>query len=212
MSDTTVAVAAEEPRIVDTYALAYSFILLFLVPGVLAIGNLPFRTYTFQYVSLVTMPFALGLIVTFLIGSTDGLRASLIRAAVLTPIVLMTGVTVLFTSAILVVPVSVFIRPENFGWLTPIAVGILVAVASPLLMGLFNVVRRGFSARTLVEGLAIAFAIALVGVVVYLTVMSVGTLGDLARKDIVIYIVGAILWYLPAFGLAAGVWRRLGLV
>jgi hypothetical protein len=37
-------------------------------------------------------------------------------------------------------------------------------------------------------------------------------LGDVARKDIVIYIIGGLVWYGPAFGISAGVWRRTGLV
>ena len=39
-----------------------------------------------------------------------------------------------------------------------------------------------------------------------------GELADTARKDVVIYIIGGLVWYGPAFGIAAGVWRRTGMV
>ena len=61
---------AAEPRVADTYALAYAFSLLFLVPGSMAIGTLQFRTYTLTYVSLVTVPIVLGLLAVFLTDST----------------------------------------------------------------------------------------------------------------------------------------------
>jgi hypothetical protein len=34
----------------------------------------------------------------------------------------------------------------------------------------------------------------------------------MARKDVVIYIIGGLTWYLPSFAIAAGVWRRIGVV
>jgi len=39
-----------------------------------------------------------------------------------------------------------------------------------------------------------------------------GALSALARKDITIYVTGAVMWYLPSFGIAAGGWRVVGLV
>ncbi len=52
-----VELAENRPRVLDTYALVYSFVLAFLVPGALSIARLPFRTYTFAYVAPVTLAF-----------------------------------------------------------------------------------------------------------------------------------------------------------
>ncbi|MHB9003404.1 MAG: hypothetical protein ACYC6C_04995 [Coriobacteriia bacterium] len=205
-------ICAPEPRVFDTYALVYAFTLLFLVPGSILIGNLPFRTYTFSYLSLVTLPFVLGPLFVFLTDCSDSLKAKLIRFAVLMPIIIITGISVVFVSAIGLAPVSDFIKPGNFGVLTWVSVASLVIVALPLLPALLRRLRRFTEVRSAVQALVIAAAIAVVAGVIFFTLSSPGTLADLARKDVIIYIVGGVTWYLPGFGLAAGIWRRVGLI
>lgn len=209
MTDET---CAPEPRVFDTYALVYAFTLLFLVPGSIMIGNLPFRTYTFSYLSLVALPFVLGPLFVFLTDCSDSLKAKLIRFVILMPIIIITGVSVVFVSAIGLAPVSDFIKPGNFGVLTWVSVASLVIVALPLLPALARRLRRFTGVRSAVQALVIASAIAVVAGVIYFTLSSPGTLADLARKDVIIYIVGGVTWYLPGFGLAAGIWRRVGLI
>jgi hypothetical protein len=211
MSDRA-AVSDESPHLLDTYAMVYSFLMLFLVPGSIAVGRLPFRVYTLPYVSLVTIPFVLAIVITFMTDSRDSLRVSLVRTAVLTPIVIMSGVTVLFTSALLLLPINRFLGPEYRSVTTPLAALLLVALASPMARGIWVRLRAGLSARTAVQALVMALALGLVGVVVYISVGQVGTLDYIARKDVLIYIVGGLVWYGPAFGFAAGAWRRLGLL
>jgi len=206
---------AEEPRVLDTYALVYAFLLLFLVPGAIAIRELPFRTYTFSYVSLITMPFVFALALTFLTDSKDGIKRTLLRFAVLTPIIVLTGVAVLFTSSLALVPINSFLGPEYRAITTPLAGLLLVVLASPLVTAFVRRVRAHVDLRSALQAIALVLAVALVGVVVYLSVWSVGTLGVIseeARKDVVIYIIGGLVWYGPAFGISAGVWRRMGLV
>lgn len=215
MTEHVEAALAEEPRILDTYALVYAFLLLFLVPGAVAIRQLPFRTYTFTYVALVTIPFVLSLVATFLTDNHDDIKRSLTRVAVLTPLVVLTGVAVLFTSSLFLLPINSLLGPENRALTTPLAALLLVGLASPLVIALVRRARTRFDARTAVQAIALVLAVALVGVVVYLSVWSVGTLGaisEAARKDVVIYIIGGLVWYGPAFGISAGVWRRTGLV
>ncbi|PKQ16536.1 MAG: hypothetical protein CVT67_03830 [Actinobacteria bacterium HGW-Actinobacteria-7] len=212
MTEVPIAIVHEEPRVLDTYALVYAFILLFLVPGSILIGRLPFRTYTFSYVSLVTMPFVLALLLTFLTDSRDRARTVATRVAVLVPIVLLTGVSVLFTSSLLLLPINRFLGPEYRAETTPLAALLLVGLASPLALAMVKRVRGRMSARSVFQGLILLLAMVLVGAVVYVSVWRVGLLGDIARKDIVIYIIGGLVWYGPAFGIAAGVWRRIGLV
>lgn len=205
------ATMAEEPRVLDTYALFYSFTLALLVPGALTLLNLPFRTYTFLYVSLVTVPFLLGMGLVVLTDSTDPLRTKLIRWVVLTPIVVLTGVGVLFTSALFVVPASRWIVPENFGWLTWVAMGLLGVLVSPLPVALFRRLRGPYTARSIVQALFLLAGIVLVIGALYGTTQGMLT-REVMRKDVIIYIIGGMTWYLPAFGIAAGVWRRMGLV
>lgn len=202
---------AEEPKILDTYALFYAFTLAFLAPGSVALLNLPFRNYSFLYVSLVTVPFLLGMGMVVLTDSADPLRRKLLRWAVLAPVVVLTGVGVLFTSAIFVVPVSRWIVPENFGWLAWVAMGLLAVLVFPLPMAFIRRLRGPYTARTVIQLFALLLAMVLVGLALYGTTQGVLT-REVVRKDVVIYIIGGMTWYLPAFGIAAGVWRRTGLV
>jgi len=215
MPEEVTAAVAHEPRVSDTYALVYAFILLFLVPGSIAVGRLPFRTYTFQYVALVTVPFVLGLLLTLLTDSRDDARTVLVRIAVLTPLVVLSGVAVMFTSSLFLLPINQFLGPEYRQVTTPLAALLLVGLASPLAIALVRRVRQGLDVRTMLQSAALVFALAVVAYVVYISAFQVGMIGELARearKDVVIYIIGGLVWYGPAFGISAGVWRSTGLV
>lgn len=202
----------DTPRVLDTYAVFYALSLVFLVPGALSIANLPFRDYTFAYVSLVTVPFLLGLVATLLTDSRDPIKTQLVRIVVLVPIILLTGVTVLFTSSFIVLPISQVLTPSSFNVAGLIAMVALIALAAPLVPALIRRFMRPLEWRSVVQVLALLFAIAIVTTVAVLTGRPDRTLATMQRKDVMIYIVGALVWYLPAFGLAAGVWRRIGLV
>lgn len=203
---------AETPGVLDTYALLYALTLVFLVPGAMSIVNLPFRDYTFIYVALVTLPGLLGLLTTLFTDSRDSIKTLLIRAGVLSPLIALTGVTVLFTSSFIVVPVSQVLTPAGFDIAGPLAMAMLIGLALPLIPALIRRLRLPLGWRSVVHILALLFAIAVVAAVVVLTLRPDRSLATLERKDATIYIVGALVWYLPSFGISAGIWRRLGLV
>lgn len=203
---------AETPGVLDTYALLYALTLVFLVPGAMSIVNLPFRDYTFIYVALVTLPGLLGLLTTLFTDSRDSFKTLLIRVGVLSPLIALTGVTVLFTSSFIVVPVSQVLTPAGFDIAGPLAMAMLIGLALPLIPALIRRLRLPLGWRSVVHILALLFAIAVVAAVVVLTLRPDRSLATLERKDATIYIVGALVWYLPSFGISAGIWRRLGLV
>ena len=207
---------AEEPRVLDTYSVAYALALLFLVPGVSLMTRLPFGddrsgTYSFAYVSLVTVPFLLSIVTTFLLDTTEGVKRTAIRIAVLTPLVLLTGVTVMFGVSMIMIPASKFLGIADQGLSVGWWVGLAV-VAAPLVVYLVRHMAHPGGWRGAVELTAVALAT--IGISM-LAVFSFGFDVDIyamVRKDVVIYLVGAMSWYAPSFGLAAGLWRRSGLV
>lgn len=212
----TEIITAEEPRVLDTYSAVYAFILLFLLPGVALMSRLHFgddraSSYTFEYVSLVTVPFLLGLVVTFMTDDTDGWRRAALRAVILTPLVVMTGVTVMFGASMLMVPASKLLGIAGQG-LSVAWWGGFALVSAPLVISFVRRVRKPGGILGVIQLLAIGLALALI---VGLTIFSFGmdaNIYELVRKDVVIYVVGALSWYAPSFGLAAGWWRRSGLV
>ena len=203
---------AAQPRFLDTYALVYAFTVTLLVPALALLARLPFRTYTFAYVSLVAVPFALGLLATFLTDNHDPFKTSLVRAVVLLPLSAGTGVGVLFIGALSVIPISPFLHPENYGFTTPFVVALLATLAAPLVLAIARRVRRRPDWRTVVQLVALFSAIAVAVGVGVLMFGPAGALRGFARKDVTIYITGALMWYGPSFGIAAGIWRRIPIV
>lgn len=214
--EAVVDVFVEEPRVLDTYALVYAFSLLFLLPSMLLLTRLPFgdarsSTYTPQYVALVSLPFLLGVALTFVLDSSDGARKVLIRIAVLMPLIVLTGVTLMFGVSMLMVPASILLGIRDQGldviwWIS------LAVVAAPLVPALVRRLKRPRGVGDVAELGALAVAIAVVVGLVFVSFFTELHVSELGRKDTVIYVVGALSWYLPSFGLAAGFWRRTGLV
>jgi len=160
----------------------------------------------------VTVPFLLGLLATFLTDSTDPLRRNLLRSAILIPLVTMTGVAVLFTGSLSVLLVTPLLSDHNFAATTPYAVAGFAILALPLVFALVTRLRVPLTWQSGVQIVALACALALVGYVLFLMMSGEGVLKAIARKDLVIYITGALTWYLPSFGIAAGAWRRVAFV
>ncbi len=216
---TTAVAAEEEPAVFDTYSLVYAMVLLFLVPAMMSLRGLYFGddrsgTYSFSYVSLVTVPFVLGVIAAFLIDSHEPIKRKLIRIAILTPLVVLSGVTVMFTASLLMLPASKFLGIAEQGLSSAFWVGLAI-VAAPLPISLYRRLRyrdvdRGIA--PVLQWLAIAASLAAVVALGVFSTVHDGSLTQFVRKDVVIYLVGALTWYLPSFGISAGLWRRSGLV
>jgi hypothetical protein len=204
--------SAAEPRFFDTYALVYAFILTFLIPGLAVMSTLPFRTYTLPYVMAFAGPFVLGLLATFVTDSKDSWRRVALRSAILLPLVVITGVTVLFTGSLSVLPINQFLKPGNGAVTAPITVALLAVLAAPLLFALVRRLTTRPDWRSVVQILALVIALGVAAWVGYMMLGPAGALRGFARKDLTIYVTGAVMWYLPSFGIAAGAWRAVGLV
>jgi len=200
------------PPVLDTYSLVFAFCWAFLIPGLALLNTQPFRTYDFAYVTYVAMPFLLGVVATFLTDSAERGRALWVRIGILTPLVLFSGVGVMWTLALTVVPISPYLEPQNYAYTTPITVALLLAIASPLVWSAWRRLRAHVTWRNVLQLVAIGVALASVAWVAYMMFQPANALRSFARKDITIYVTGSLMWYLPSFGIAAGVWRKLGLV
>ena len=208
----TAAVEPLTPPVLDTYSLVFAFSWAFLIPGLALLNTQPFRTYDLAYVTYVTLPFLLGVLATFLTDSADRGKVLWVRIGVLTPLVLMTGVGVMWTLALSVVPISPYLEPQYYAITTPLTATLLIAIASPLMWSAWRRVRVRITWRSALQLAVIAVALVSVAGVAYLMFQPGNALRSFERKDITIYVTGSLMWYLPSFGIAAGVWRKLGLV
>ncbi len=201
------------PRLLDTYGLTYAFTALFLVPGLFLIDRLAIEAFSLGYQVLIVAPFLLGPATVFALDSKDALRTVALRSAVLAPLVAFSGITLVFVAMMtVVIPISFFLVPENFGVLTILSVGVVVLLAAPIVVSLVSRVRERFSGAGLIQIVALVAALGVIAWMITMTLDPRDTLTALMRKDTLEHFVGAFTWYLPAVALAAGIWRRLGLV
>ncbi|MDY0087179.1 MAG: hypothetical protein RBS78_01285 [Coriobacteriia bacterium] len=201
------------PRVLDTYGLVYAFTALYFIPALFAIDRWAIEPFSLPYLILLAGPFFLGPATVFALDSDDPPRTLAIRAAILAPLTAFTGLTVVFLTMMLIIPpLSLFVVPENFSVLAILMAATVVILALPVVVSLISRVREGFSAKNLIQ---IAVLLAALGVVAWIVVMTFDasdTLGTFLGEDIVDHFMGAFTWYLPGLGLAAGVWRRTGIV
>jgi hypothetical protein len=134
------------------------------------------------------------------------------RTLILTPASLVCGVGVLWTLALTVIPISPYLLPQNYAFTTPITVALLFAIASPLLWAIWRRMTRKLSVTSAVQIAVMVVAVATVGWLGYLMFQPDNAVRTFARKDIMIYVTGALMWYLPSLGIAAAALRRLGVV
>ena len=201
------------PRVLDTYGLTYAFTALLLVPGLFAIDRWSIEAFTPGYLALIALPFVLGPAAVFALDSRDGWRAVAIRSAVLAPLVAFTGVTLIFLAMMVIIPpLSLFVVPQNFDALTVLFAAMAIFLAAPMAVSLTSRIREGLSAAGLVQVAALVTVMGVLAWVVVMTFDSGDMLGSFLRKDMVEHFIGAFTWYLPALGLAAGVWRATGIV
>lgn len=201
------------PRILDTYGLVYAFTALFFIPALFVVDRFSVEAFSPAYLALLATPFLLGPAAVFLLDSRDGARTVAIRSAVLAPLVAFTGVTILFVAMMVIIPpLSLFVIPENFGVLAVLMAATVVLMASPMVLSLVNRFREGLSPSGLVQIVALLIVLGVIAWMIVMTFDSGDTLGTFLGKDIVDHFIGAFTWYLPALALAAGIWRRTGIV
>lgn len=198
---------APRVRLLDSYSLTYAFSLLPFAVAIAAMRAFPAYAYDrLGYVVLLTAPPVLG-VLGALLAERSGrpLRSTVARAALLAVLSLMGSVTLFTVGSIMLVPVSRFITPKNFGTLTVTSVGIVALIAVPLLVTLVReLVRRerGMTVRAAVLSMSL---LGILGVVL-LTVGSRELVTTL-RKDQIVQLMAGLIWYLPTYGAAVALWR-----
>lgn len=202
----------DTPPMTDTYSLVYAFGWALLVPGLLLLNTQPFRTYDFAYVTYATLPFLLGVLATFLTDSHDHGKTLWKRILILTPLSIVCGVGVLWTLALTAVPISPYLEPQNYSFTTPLVVALLFIIAGPLLYSVWKRLTRRPTWQSILQLAVLIFAIGTVIWLGYMMFQPHNAVRSFARKDIMIYVTGALMWYLPSFGISTAIWRKLGVV
>ncbi|MBU4556909.1 MAG: hypothetical protein KJ747_08570 [Actinobacteria bacterium] len=201
------------PSMLDTYGMTYAFTALLLVAGLFTIDRLSIVMYSPVYLALIAAPFMLGPAIVFAIDSPGSMRTVLRRSAVLAPLTLLTGVTLLFLAMIVIIlPLSFWVMPHYSASLTPLFVAALVLVAAPMVVSFVSRIREGISVSGLIQMAVLLVVAAMVAWIIVETFAPGDTLYTFLRKDVAKHFTGGFAWYLPALALAAGLWRRAEII
>jgi hypothetical protein len=196
-----------EPRMLDTYALLYAFTLLWTVPALLALSFVRLYSYTPLYTLLVALPPGLGVASLLLGEKREGSWGSLVGRIVLLTVLSVAGSVLFIFVGMLGLPIVIDWVVAHLHGTGPFAIVLLGLAAAPLAVVLVREARRG----SWVHAAVLAVAIAVVGVVLYTSATPSRLLVDAVRKDQMSFFMGSLSWYLPAYGLAGAICRRLGL-
>lgn len=196
----------ETPGVLDSYSLIYAFTLLWTVAALALLAGVRMYSYTPAYTALMVLPPGLG-VTSVLLTERHGSWRSLLGRATLLTVLAAAGSVALIFGGMLTLPVVIDWVVSHLSGAAPFAIGLLALMTAPLLVTLVREARAG---RWLRAGV-IVVAIALVGVTLYTSATPSRLIVDALRKDQMSFFMGALNWYLPAYGLAGAILRRLGL-
>jgi len=199
-------------RFRESYALLYSFTLALYVPAIIALRTQPYYSYNFLYLTLMTLPPILAMVAMVFLHDRSATPVRTAAKGLLFAIVSMIGgAGVFLTSSFFLVFLGPAFESHEFG---PLQIGvgiIMVLLAVPLLRTVYTRARTltvvGVLEAVLVLASVIAFA--WIGWVI---LSQQGTLSDMLRKDQVSYLVGGVLWYIPAYSLVGTLIRSSGVL
>ncbi|KAF0208437.1 MAG: hypothetical protein Q8S43_11310 [Actinomycetota bacterium] len=196
----------------ESYALLYAFTLAFYVPAIVALRTQPYYSYTPAYLAFMTLPPILAMVTLVLVHDPSARWLRTIGKALLFAVTSMIGGAALFLStSFLLVFLGPAFEARNFG---PLQVGIgviMVLFVLPLVLTAVSLVRR-FRVGALAEAAVVLCAIAAFTWIGWVILSQQGKLSDLLRKDQVSYLVGGVLWYIPAYSLVGTLVRSSGVL
>ncbi|MDO9108647.1 MAG: hypothetical protein Q7U89_06610, partial [Coriobacteriia bacterium] len=95
---------------------------------------------------------------------------------------------------------------------TPLFMTALVIVSAPMAVSFVSRIREGLSVSGLFQMAVLLFVAVMVVWIIVETFAPGDTLYTFLRKDVAKHFTGGFAWYLPALGLAAGLWRRADII
>lgn len=196
----------------DSYALLFAFTLAIFIPAIFGLGTQPYYSYTPGYLAFMTAPPLLAMILLIFVHQPSATPLRTLGKALLFGVVSMIGGGALFlTSSFFLAFLGPAFESHAFD---PLQVGIAIIMTGymlPLLLAVIARLRRP-SAGALIEAFILLAAVAAFVWFAWVILTQQGTLSDVLRKDQVSYLVGGLLWYIPAYSLVGSIIRSLGVL
>lgn len=213
MSEIEDTTATEVPGFFETYGPLFAFCLLLTVLVEPLVAGLPTNSGSPEFVIPAVVAGVVGMAAVLL---TDGRRYRALALVGRTAWLASIAALVATFGMTLLVPISALLKVREY--LQPrgaigVAVGLAaygLLVVAPLAVFIVQGVRdRRSGAR--VRLAAVVLALAVSGVIAWMAFFPEAAPATLLRRDQVMLLVGALSWYLPAYGLAGALARRIGL-
>lgn len=205
---------AETPelRFRDSYALLYAFTLALFIPAIFGLGTQPYYSYTLGYLAFMTAPPLLAMLILVFAHQRSATLLRTAGKALLFGVVSMIGGGALFlTSSFFLAFLGPAFESHTFG---PLQVGvgvIMLGFAAPLVLSILGRVRTLRPGALVEAGILVAALVAFAWIG-WVILTQQGTLQEVLRKDQVSYLVGGVLWYIPAYALVGSVVRSVGVL
>lgn len=197
----------EAPRWFDTYALTYAVGMVWLAVSMVVLGGSRLYAFDGLYDFLLTLPPLATALCVVLIDRRGSWRWLPVRALLLATVAGVVSVL----STVLLTPLLALMFRERVGWNLPVAGLVslvsLVAVASPVAVGLVTSAVRGSYGRAL----ALAAGLAVAAVAVAMAAAPGGAVASMMRLDQAEITMIVSSWWLPFYAAAAAYARRLGI-
>lgn len=199
-------------RFRDSYALLYAFTLLIFIPALAGIGIEAYYSYTPLYLLFMVAPPLLAMVALMLTHQRSATTLRTIGKGLLFGVLSMIGGGALFlTTSFGLALLGPAFESHEFG---PLQIGvavIMVIYALPMVMGIVDRLRRP-SAGALVEAVLLLAAVAALGFIGWIVLTQQSAIIDAMRKDQSSFLVGGVMWYIPAYSLVGSVIRSLGVI
>ncbi len=196
----------------DSYALLFAFTLAIFIPAIFGLGTQAYYSFTPGYLAFMTAPPLLAMIALIFTHQPSATPLRTLGKALLFGVVSMIGGGALFlTTSFFLAFLGPAFESHEFG---PLQVGvaiIMVGYMLPLVLAMIARIRKP-NAGTLVEAFILLAAVAAFFLIAWAILTQQGILSDLLRKDQESYLVGGLLWYIPAYSLVGSVIRSLGVL
>jgi len=210
--DTTVNEGVRPLRFRESYALLYSFTLMLYVPAIVALRTQPYYSYNLVYLVLMTLPPMLAMVAMVSVHDPSVSPLHTVGKGALFAVTSMIGGAAVFlTTSFFLVFLGPVFKSHEFG---PVQVGIgviMVLLALPLARTVVSRART-LGAVGLVEALLVLVAVMAFAWIGWVILTQQGTLSEMLRKDQVSYLVGGVLWYIPAYSLVGTLIRSSGVL
>ncbi|MDI6901761.1 MAG: hypothetical protein QMC79_08730 [Anaerosomatales bacterium] len=208
----TAEAQAAETRFSYSYAQLYAFTLVLFIPAIWLVGLQDTYAFDAPYLATMTIPPLVAFFASVVAHEGWTGTRQIGRSLLLGASSMVLGGAVFLSLAWLIAFLGPALESREWGGIQLGIVIVFGLLALPLLVTAARQVRPGGRARV-ATALACVAAIAVIAGTAYLTMRGGSVpITETLRKDQASYLVGAVIWYIPAYALVGTVLRRVGVV